>query len=62
MEDGTPGDLDFAGNAGKGVFGAQAAHWRNLGKERLGPKRHEAVPWTCAPKLPTAPEALRERG
>jgi hypothetical protein len=26
MEDRLPGDLDFAGNAGKGVFGAQATH------------------------------------
>ena len=26
MEDRVPDDLDFAGNAGKGVFGAQTAH------------------------------------
>jgi hypothetical protein len=26
MKDRVPDDLDFAGNAGKGVFGAQTAH------------------------------------
>lgn len=35
---------------------------RNLVKGRVGPKRREAVPWTCAQKLPMAPEALWERG
>jgi hypothetical protein len=35
VKDRVADDLDFAGNAGKGVFGAQTAHQGNLVEKRL---------------------------
>jgi hypothetical protein len=35
MKDRVPDDFDFAGNAGKGVFGAQTAHQGTSGRDGL---------------------------